>query len=296
MNLRDRLLIFSLTLAALIFTGAAPYLDSAEKGETAYEKGNYPESVEHFKDAIENGGDSGAMQYNLGNAQYKSSDYSEAESSYRRALDAEGQSPEEYYNLGNAIAMQAESAADSGDISAAKGLYQQAVEAYGKTLESDYTDTDAIHNLEYAKRRLQELKDKESSRKEKQDENSQSGEDSEKNDKSTGGKGPQQQDQSQSGGDKQEQNDENNEGKPDKENNQDENSKQNSGGKQQADDGLKYSDEYIDNLLRYYDQRERDESEKGINIPFIPDNNSQGGFWDQFFGTPPQNGDDWVDW
>jgi len=283
-------------VAALLFTGAAPYRDSAIKGQAAYEKGNYPESADHFKDAIENGGDSGVLQYDLGNAQYKSGDYKDAEESFQKALDAEGQSPEEYYNLANAIAMQAESAANSGDISAAKDLYQQAIEAYGKTLENDYTDADAIHNLEYAKRRLQELKDTESSQGQSNEDDSKSGEDSDKNDKSQGGKDSQQQDKSQSGGDNQDQSDKSDEGKPDEKNGREDDSKQNSSGNQQTDDGLKYSDEYIDNLLRYYDQKEREENQQGLSMPFTPDNSFQGGFWDRFFATPPQNDDDWVDW
>ncbi len=304
MHLTGRILLIGFILAALILTGASEsYLQSIEQGVEAYEDGRYDESVEHFNDAIINGGDPDILNYNLGNAQYMSSKYKDAESSYLKAVEQNEGDPDGLYNLGNSLAMQAESSAASGDFTSAIDTYGKAVEAYGKTLEANYTDVDAIHNLEYAKRRIEELKQQ----KEEQDQQGgggdqqQGGEDSQDSGQSGDESSSDQQDESTSGesdtgGDQQQQ--DSSESSEQQEGQGEQKSESESQGQQkQQDDGLGLTDQQIESLLEYYEDRERRQEQGQGMIPFQPFGDDwEQGMWDDIFGVPPEDKDEWIDW
>lgn len=59
--------------------------DSLERGDSAYNRGEYDKAVELYKAVEDSAGTSAAMLYNLGNAYYKSGDEGHAMVSYLRA-------------------------------------------------------------------------------------------------------------------------------------------------------------------------------------------------------------------
>jgi tetratricopeptide (TPR) repeat protein len=303
MRLGDRFLIYILLLSLLVLTGGASgYIQSADQGSEAYEEGRYDESAEHFNDAIAGGGDPDILHYNIGNAKYKAGDYEDAESSFRKASDEGDISPDEQYNLGNTLVMQAESAASGGDISAAKEYFNSAIDAYGKALELDYSDVDAIHNLEYVKRRLQELEKQEQTG-EEADESSES----DSGEEETQGEGDQEQegdessDQQQQDGSSDEGASEQESGDEDRQDGFEQEQSESDPGAGRPDpenDGLGLTEEQIESLLDYYEQKEQMlEDMQGYGIPIQPwDSDLQGGIWDEFFGRAPEESDDWIDW
>jgi Ca-activated chloride channel family protein len=302
MYLGDRLVILSvLFFVMFILTGAVPpYFNSYEEGEEAYEEGRYEESAEHFDDALTGGGDPDVLRYNIGNARYKSGDYSEAEASFRSALVEGDGDAAEFYNIGNALVMQAGPKAETGDFEGAKELLRSAIESYEKALDIDYTDADAIHNSEYAKRMIEEL-----DRMQQEQEQQGKGDSSDEQDESDEGEsesdsqGEQEQESDDSDGQDEQQSEDEGEGEDQQDPQGGENEQQDEGqpeNEQRDDrpnpenDGLDISEEEIDALLDYYEQKER------MNENFkLWDMMPQSIFGD-FPESPLRREDDWIDW
>ena len=302
MYLGNRLIILPvLFFVMFILTGAVPpYIDSYEEGEEAYEDGRYEESAEHFNDALTGGGDPDVLRYNIGNAHYKSGDYTEAEASFRSALVEGDGDAAEFYNIGNTLVMQAESKADTGDIEGAKELLRSAIESYGNALDIDYTDADAIHNSEYAKRMIEELdqmqdeqqgeggsSDEQDESGDGESESDSQGEQEQESDDSDGQDEGQSEDEDEGEGEDSQdsqggENEQQDEGQPENE--------QRDGRPNPENDGLDISEEEIDALLDYYEQKER------MNENFkLWDMMPQSMFGD-FPDSPLRGEDDWIDW
>ena len=301
MSLGDRLLILTVLFVVMfILTGAvAPYVNSYEEGEEAYEDGRYEESAEHFDDALTGGGDPDVLRYNIGNAHYKSGDYKESEASFRSALAEGDGDAAEFYNIGNALVMQAGPKAESGDLEGAKELLRSAIESYEKALDIDYTDADAIHNSEYAKRLIEEL-DQMQEEQEQQGEGDSSDEqeESDEGESESDSQGEQEQESDDSAGQDEQQSEDEGEGEEQQDPQGGENEQQDQGESQEGtndkpspeNDGMDITEEEIDALLDYYEQKER------MNENFK--------LWDMmpqsiFGGVPesPLRGeDDWIDW
>ncbi len=295
MRLRNRIIILTILMFSLfILTGAAPsYMQSYEEGKRAYEEEQYDESAEHFNDALTDGGDQDVLQFNIGNAQYKMEDYEGAEASFHKALKEGPESSDEYYNIGNSLVMQAESAVDSGDVETAKEIFGDAMSAYRKALEHDFTDPDTIHNLEHAKRRIEQLEEQQQQNREQ---DKQEGEEDdpppgeEETGESSGGDEQGQSDESR-GEDEQEQQEQEPGGEP--QSDEQEQQEQETGDERPnpENDGLDMSDREIDSLLDYYEQKERMDDNMHPWYQNWPQ-----GIYDDFFGPPKFDEDDWIDW
>jgi len=299
MYLGDRLIILSvLFFVMFILTGAVPpYVNSYEEGEEAYEEGRYEESAEHFDDALTDGGDPDVLRYNIGNAHYKSGDYTEAEASFRSALAEGDGDAAEFYNIGNALVMQAGSKTDTGDFDGAKELLRSAIGSYEKALDIDCTDVDAVHNSEYAKRKIEEL-DRIQDEQEGEGDSSDDQEESDDSESESDSDGEQEQESDDSGGQDEQQSEDEGEGDNQQDPQGGENEQQDQGESQEGmndkpspeNDGLDISEEEIDALLDYYEQKER------MNENFkLWDMMPQSIFGD-FPESPLRGEDDWIDW
>lgn len=131
------------------------------KGNQLYEKEQYPEALEAYREAQKKDPDSPAIHYNIGNAFYRQGKFKEAAQEYRQATDgAEPFNSQAYYNLGNSLFRD--------------GQLPEAVEAYKRALRITPGDMDAKYNLEFVQRQLQEQeKQPPSSQDEQQDKDKQ---------------------------------------------------------------------------------------------------------------------------
>jgi tetratricopeptide (TPR) repeat protein len=136
-------LAWTLLGAALIpFGGKAHH--QTEKGNRAYESEEYEEALRAYTEAQVEMPEAPELHYDIGNVLYRQEDYERATEAYTRALLSASTPlvPNAAYNLGNALYRE--------------GRYQEAVDAFRRSLEARPDDDDAKHNLELARRALQQ--------------------------------------------------------------------------------------------------------------------------------------------
>jgi len=191
-----------LIAAGLLFAGTASPARAAatDKAESDYKSGQYEDSLQNYRQALENQPDRSDLQYNRGDAAYKSGNFTEAEEAYLKALETPDLTLQEktYYNLGNAQFRDGE-AMQKVDTKKTIDLWEKALHSYDSALKLK-TAADTRHNYDLVKEKLEKLK-QEQQKKDQQDKNdsSQSG----KNGQS--GQNSQQQKQQGGPGDKQQQ-------------------------------------------------------------------------------------------
>ncbi len=122
-----------------------------ERGNRAYRRSAYEESVDRYRKAVERGGATPRVHYNLGTALLRLGEGKSAREELAQVLRT--QDPElrvrSFYNLGNAIA-------ETGGQASASEL-RQAAEAYRRALLLDPGRQDAKWNLELTLKRIEEL-------------------------------------------------------------------------------------------------------------------------------------------
>lgn len=75
------LLVSALVLTCQTVFGSTP----AERGDSAYNAGNFNEAIGHYQTSVNDDGTSAALLYNLGNAQFQTGDYGNAMANWVRA-------------------------------------------------------------------------------------------------------------------------------------------------------------------------------------------------------------------
>jgi len=118
------------------------------KGNKLYEKGQYDEALKVYKDAQLESPESPQLHYNIGNALYQKRKFKEAAEEYEKALRSDQPLLQEgaYYNLGNSAYRQ--------------GKLTDAIQYYEKVLELKPDDMDAKYNLEFVRKKLKEMAQK----------------------------------------------------------------------------------------------------------------------------------------
>jgi Ca-activated chloride channel homolog len=149
------LIAFGLFLSGALGPARAADLDTAERD---YKSGQYEKAMENYERAAEDQPARNDLEYNYGDAAYKAGDYSEAEEAFRKALETPDLSLQEktYYNLGNAQYQHGE-AMRQVDTKRTIGLWEQALHSYDSALKLK-TTADALHNYEFVKEKLEQLK------------------------------------------------------------------------------------------------------------------------------------------
>ncbi len=150
------------TAALLMFLssfalGAAPGID-------AYRGGKFEDAYGQFQQTLKSHPESRAedkLQFDSGAAAYKLKDYSRALESFSQALLTRdtGLQSKGHYNLGNTLYQRGETEkSDDKKLSD----WTNALEHYEQTLKLDPQDKDAKDNYEYVKKKIEELKNKQS--------------------------------------------------------------------------------------------------------------------------------------
>ncbi len=118
------------------------------KGNKLYERGQYDEALKVYRDAQLESPESPQLHYNIGNALYRKRKFQEAAEEYQKALRSDQPLLQEqtYYNLGNSAYRQ--------------GKLTDAIQFYKKALQLKPDDMDAKYNLEFVRKKLKEMAQK----------------------------------------------------------------------------------------------------------------------------------------
>jgi len=134
-----------ITLLFVVFFFTAASLNDARKANDAFERGDYAEAVQLYRQALEQEPDNARLHFNLGNALYHLGQADEAKESYARFREfTESRVEQSYadYNTGRMLIDQ--------------GEFEQAVNYFREALRNNPNDLDAKHNYELALRQQKE--------------------------------------------------------------------------------------------------------------------------------------------
>ena len=150
------------TVALLILLASLSY--ASAPGIDAYQEGKFEDAYSQFQQTLKSHPESGAedkLQFDSGAAAYKLKDYNRALESFSQALLSHdtGLQSRGHYNLGNTLYQRGETEKrDDKKLSD----WTNALDHYEQTLKLDPQDKDAKDNYEYVKKKIEELKNKES--------------------------------------------------------------------------------------------------------------------------------------
>lgn len=155
-----------------------------QKGEKDRAAEAWEEALKYYRDAEIEKPESPELSYNLGNVLYQQEKYQDALERYFKASSSDEvtHQAQAYYNLGNSLYR--------------SGKYPEAIQAYLKCLELTPDDEDAKYNLEFVRKKMKEMLDKELQRQQDQKQNQPQSE-QEKQQQQTQQQQQQQEDQSQ---------------------------------------------------------------------------------------------------
>lgn len=140
------LTILLLVLALPLVAQQLPERREVRRGNRHYNKGNYEQSSERYRNALAADTLNFEARYNLGNAEYKMERYEASEQTLLRAA-ADSLRPREeramaFYNLGNAQFKQQK--------------LQEALQSYKNSLLMNPSDMEAKYNYAYTKKLLED--------------------------------------------------------------------------------------------------------------------------------------------
>lgn len=138
-------------LAVSVAVSASP-----ASAHRSYQNGNYLMAEREYRRLLEKHPDDPRLRYNAGAAAYKAGNLEEAVKGFLGALVSPDLPVQQwaYYNLGNALYRAGERAPE---LDAKVQAWQQAVRSYESALKLDPQDADAQFNLEFVKKKLEEL-------------------------------------------------------------------------------------------------------------------------------------------
>ena len=131
-------------------------LELLQKGDKTKAADAWDEALKYYRDAEIEKPESYQLSYNLGSVMYQQEKYQDALDKYYKSLSTDDVKHRAWanYNLGNTLYR--------------SGKYPEAIQAYQKCLELIPEDEDAKYNLEFVRKKMKEMMDKEKQRQENQ--------------------------------------------------------------------------------------------------------------------------------
>ncbi len=122
-----------------------------------YKSGQYEQALKEYQRLLQRKGDDPRLRYNAGAAAYRNRQFDEAAKQLEEALNASDPRLLEraYYNRGNTLYYLGEQAPDP---SKRTETWQKSLQDFQNTLKLNPQDQDAKFNLEFVKKKLEELK------------------------------------------------------------------------------------------------------------------------------------------
>jgi Ca-activated chloride channel family protein len=137
-----------------------------KKGNKAYKEGEelflrkeknkaqetYEQALKYYRDAEIEKPESPELSYNIANVMYQQEKYQDALEKYYKGLSTNEPKNQAatYYNMGNTLYR--------------SGKYPEAIQAYQKCLDLTPDDEDAKYNIEFVRKKMKEMMDKEKQR------------------------------------------------------------------------------------------------------------------------------------
>ncbi|MFO1498110.1 MAG: VWA domain-containing protein [Verrucomicrobiota bacterium] len=144
-------------VAGLVLALAAePALASTSSALRKYEAGQYKDAYHEYARLLERRPDDPRLHYNAGTAAYQAKKYDEAVRHFSAAATAQDLQLQEhaYYNLGNSLYRVGDG---EPDLAKKKEAWEHSTKQYQAALNLDAKDADAKFNLDFVKKRLEEL-------------------------------------------------------------------------------------------------------------------------------------------
>jgi len=145
----------------------ASVVSENRKGNKAFEKKNYPEAIQHYRNGELEAPEKKEFSYNLGNSYYRSNDFESALKSYERAKSIRDPKlkRQALFNAGNALYRAGSNPQDEG----AQQKLEQASKMYQEVLKSDPLDQAAKFNLQKTLERIEMQKQQQQQNKDNKD-------------------------------------------------------------------------------------------------------------------------------
>jgi Ca-activated chloride channel family protein len=145
-----------LVAAGLLALVAIQAFASPSSALRKYESGQFNDAYREYSRLSERRPDDVRLQFNAGASAYQARKYGDAVNHFSAAVAASDPQLQEraYYNLGNALFRVGEEKPDQEKVQ----LWEQSIREFETALKLDPKDADAQANLEYVRRRLEELK------------------------------------------------------------------------------------------------------------------------------------------
>ena len=169
-------LLFLAILAEFILSSQA---DTERDAQRHFQEKRYESALNIYRRLARENPDIPRLAYNAGASAYRAKDMEEAKKQFANA----SHSPENlelqqkaYYNLGNTLFRTGETAANPEQKITA---WKQSIQSYQHAISLNETDQDAQENLDFVKRRLEELQQQQQNQEQQQNNNNENQESSE---------------------------------------------------------------------------------------------------------------------
>jgi Ca-activated chloride channel family protein len=174
-----------LQTVALLFLAVWPMalFSSTSSALREYEAGKYDQAFKQYKELLEKKKSADPrLHFNAGAAAYREGQFEEATKQFNESLNSPDIKVQEksYYNRGNALFRLGEG---NPDPSKRSEIWKKSLQDYDSTLKLNPQEADAKFNLDYVKRKLEELKQQQQqqSQKNKSDKNQDQNKDQQQN-------------------------------------------------------------------------------------------------------------------
>ncbi len=168
---------------SLLLLACVAGMASPSKAQRQYESGRYQESFEEYHRLLQSRTNDFRLHYNAGNAAYRAEAFDLALKHFESALQSPDLALQQraHYNLGNTFFQLGDPLPDPKE---KKTLWEKAAKNYEHALKLNPEDTDSKHNLEFVKKRLEELKQEQQQQQQSKNDQSEKNDDQEKQDQS----------------------------------------------------------------------------------------------------------------
>jgi Ca-activated chloride channel family protein len=128
-----------------------------------YQAGKFGQALEQYEQLLKRHSDDPRLQFNAGTAAYRNRQFDQAEKHFNQAVGAQDLNLQAlaYYNRGNSLYHLGEASPDKAKKSE---TWQRAVKDYQNTLKLHPEDADAKFNLDFVKKKLEELSEQKQSK------------------------------------------------------------------------------------------------------------------------------------
>lgn len=151
----------------LVLAVGLPANASPRQALRKYEAGRFQDAEKEYQKLLEKKPDDARLHYNAGTAAYRAKRYTEATKSFGEALTAPDLQLQQqaFYNLGDTLYRLGE---ETAELNQKLSHWEKSAKQFESALKLNPSDADAKHNLEFVKKKLDELKQQQSKQQQQQ--------------------------------------------------------------------------------------------------------------------------------